>query len=149
MRYYFAGAYLRRAELKLYADQLHAAQIGASVVARWLEHDASALDAGFSAGNLGSPAAVERAWQHGQRDVEDLSMCHAIVSFTGEGTRGGRHVEHGIALAIHEAGAGRSMRLIVVGPREHVFHCHPDTEVYEDFGAFRLHEIVRYREGER
>ena len=35
---------------------------------------------------------------------------------------------------------GPPPRLIVVGPRENIFHCHPATEVYPDFGAFLAHE---------
>ena len=149
MRYYFAGAYARRAELKANAERIQGAGIGASVVSRWLESDLAAVDAGFSAENLGSPAMVARAWQYGYRDLEDLSLCHAIVSFTGEGGRGGRHIEHGYALALRdlavsgELGPVDEMRLIVVGPREHVFHCHPATEVFPDFDAFLAHEINR------
>jgi len=149
MRYYFAGAYTRRAELKANADRMHAAQIGAVVVSRWLEPDLTAVDAGFSAENLGSPAMVARAWRYAQKDLEDLSMCHAIVSFTGEGGRGGRHVEHGVAITVHDEypwlgeSTDAPMRLILVGPREHVFHCHPATEVYPDFDAFLAHEINR------
>lgn len=141
MRYYFAGAYARRAELKAYADRLHAARIGASVLSRWLTQDQTGEDVGFSAGNLGSPAAAARAWAYGLRDLEDLDMCDVIVSFTGEGTRGGRHIEHGYALALRLSIG--DMRMVIVGPREHVFHCHPDTEVYEDFDEFLNREINR------
>jgi hypothetical protein len=152
MRYYFAGAYQRRAELKEYAEQMQAARIGAVVVSRWLEPDLSAVDTGFSTQNLGSPAMVARAWTYAQKDLEDLSICHAIISFTGEGTRGGRHVEHGVAIVMHDeypwmGESDAQLRLILVGPREHVFHCHPDTEVYADFDAFLAHEVNR--EGKR
>lgn len=152
MRYYFAGAYARRAELAAYAEQLHAARIGAAVLSRWLIHDQAGLDTGFSAGNLGSPAAVVRAWEYGQKDIEDLSECHAIVSFTGEGTRGGRHIEHGVAISYHDnhpwdlSQRTEPIRLIVVGPREHVFHCHPATEVYDTWDSFLKHEIDQHRE---
>jgi hypothetical protein len=141
MRYYFAGAYVRRAELKACAKFLTEAGIGASVVSRWLMQDQTGEDVGFSAGNLGSPAAVARAWAYGERDLEDLDMCQVIVSFTGQGERGGRHVEHGYALALR--GLIDEMRMVIVGPREHVFHCHPDTEVYADFEEFLNHEINR------
>lgn len=147
MRYYFAGAYARRAELKAYADRLHGARIGAFVLSRWLTHECGEADAGFSAPNLGSPAATAAAWTHGQRDLEDLSECHAIVSFTGEGTRGGRHIEHGVAISYHDnhpwdlSQRTEPIRLVIVGPREHVFHCHPATEVFGDFDAFLRHEI--------
>jgi hypothetical protein len=147
MRYYFAGVYARRAELKANAERLHAAQIGAVVVSRWLESDLAAVDAGFSTENLGSPAMIARAWRYAEKDLEDLAICDAIVSFTGEGGRGGRHIEHGYAIGMREAWPGSTMapvRLIVVGPREHVFHCHPATEVYEDFGEFLQHEMAEH-----
>lgn len=140
MRYYFAGAYARRAELEAYAAQMKFGPAGAEVVSRWLTDPQEGLDAGFSVGQLTTPAAVETAWRYGQRDVDDLSRADAIVSFTGDGVRGGRHVEHGIALCYHGVYSWQPIRLIVVGPREHVFHCHPATEVFADFAAFLKHE---------
>lgn len=141
MRYYFAGAYARRAELAGYVPRLQAVRFGSVVVSRWLFLDQTGEDAGFSAGGLTTPGAVTRAWSYAQRDLEDLSVCDAIVSFTGEGARGGRHVEHGAAIVYRTehpwlGRAAEPFRLIVVGPREHVFHCHPATEVYADFEAF-------------
>ena len=45
-------------------------------------------------------------------------------------TRGGRHAEFGIALALGK-------RVIVIGPRENVFHALPAVERYESWAAFR------------
>lgn len=144
MRYYFAAAYQRHAEMQSNADVLTMA-VGAVIVSSWHREVTPGLDASFDAEYLA--AHPDEAWQHGQRDLEDLSSADAIVSFTdGKPARGGRHVEHGFALAwamtvgadIHRDG----IRLVVVGPREHVFHCHPATEVYADFGAFLQHEIL-------
>jgi hypothetical protein len=151
MRYYFAGAYARRVELENHAEALAAANIGAIVVSRWLSQGVVPGDGGFGAAELGSPAAVAAAWEAAQKDLEDLSICEAIVSFTGFGGRGGRHVEHGYAIRLHEEWPFINdnpfpMRLIVIGPREHVFHCHPATEVYRDFDAFLAHEIQKNRE---
>lgn len=146
-KYYFAGAYARRAELAGYAAQLSAAVRGSRIVSSWLHHDCGVQDAGFSADGLTTPEAVETAWIHGGRDLADLGTADAIVSFTGAGGRGGRHIEHGYAIARTEIDDPREWamsRLIVVGPREHVFHCHPATEVYPDFEAFLKHEIGRY-----
>lgn len=148
MRYYFAGAYARRAELVAYVPRLQEAVFGSTIVSRWLFLDQTGEDAGFTAEGLADPGAIVRAGMYGQRDLEDLSVCDAIVSFTGEGTRGGRHIEHGAAIVYHDAypwlgEAKEAFRLIVVGPREHVFHCHPDTEVYPDFGTFLKHERSR------
>lgn len=141
MRYYFAGAYARRAELERYADEIVGAGIRAYVVSTWINNPQEGHDAGFSAEGLTDPGMVELAWRYGRRDIEDLARAEAIVSFTGDGVRGGRHVEHGWALAWHMTVGGRmGVRLVIVGPREHVFHCHPATEVYADWSAFLNHE---------
>lgn len=142
MRYYFAGAYQRRAELALLADELVIETVGrAEIMSRWLADPQEGLDSGFSASDLTDENAAA-AWNFGARDIQDLMQSDAIVSFTGNGTRGGRHVEHGfaMAMAVVKEESGLNMRLIVIGPREHVFHCHPATEVYADFAAFLKHE---------
>jgi hypothetical protein len=146
MRYYFAGAYARRPELDKYAGWLLTEIPTAVVTSRWLTYDAGVDDAGFSAGQMVTAADVEKAWWYGQRDMEDIRSSRAIVSFTGEGTRGGRHIEHGIGLLLNDLRPITGYRLIVVGPREHIFHCHPATEVYPDWAAFLAHEIEQYRE---
>jgi hypothetical protein len=151
MRYYFAGAYARRAELAGYAPRLQAAAHGSVIVSRWLFQDQTGEDAGFTADGLVTPGAITRAWSYAQRDLEDLSVCDAIVSFTGQGGRGGRHIEHGAAIVYRTehpwlGNATEPFRLIIVGPREHVFHCHPDTEVFGDFEAFLKHETGRSAE---
>lgn len=150
MRYYFAGAYARRDELAAYADQLFEMLFGADrVTSRWLFDPQEGHDAGFSAEGLTNPETIKLAWHYGQRDMEDIRSARAIVSFTGEGSRGGRHVEHGIGLLLNDLRPITGYRLIVVGPREHVFHCHPATEVYPDWAAFLAHEIEQYREENR
>ena len=151
MRYYFAGAYARRAELHARAREIELT-IAAEVVSRWLTDPREGLDAGFSAGGLEAAEAIEKAWEYGQRDLDDLAAADAIVSFTGDGTRGGRHVEHGYAIGRTEIDDPREWpmsRLIVIGPREHVFHCHPATEQYATFDEFLKHEIEQYREENR
>jgi len=149
MRYYFAGAYARRAELAGRAMELEMAVPTAKVTSSWLADPQEGHDAGFSVGGMTTPEQIELAWSYGQQDIADLLRSDAIVSFTGEGARGGRHVEHGFAMAFlgDQPMGSKSewpMRLIVVGPREHVFHCHPATEVYPDFDAFLAHEITHY-----
>jgi hypothetical protein len=146
MRYYLAGAYQRRAELAKYAVQLQDAGIGAVPISRWLWMDQTGEDAGFTADGLTTLGAVVRAWSYAQRDLEDLTTADAILSFTGAGGRGGRHIEHGVAISYRDNWpamgiAAEPIRLVVIGPREHVFHCHPDTEVYPDFATFLAHEI--------
>jgi hypothetical protein len=61
-------------------------------------------------------------------DFDDVREADVCIAFTepadGPQGRGGRHTELGIALALGQ-------RVIIVGPREHVFHCLPDVERYE------------------
>ncbi len=57
------------------------------------------------------------------------------TSGNGGGGKGGRHIEHGYAVATGK-------RLIVVGPRENIFHCHPATEAYETWVEFLGHESL-------
>jgi hypothetical protein len=58
-----------------------------------------------------------------------LHKAATLISFTdGAPARGGRHVEFGMAYAWGK-------RLIVVGPREHVFHALPLVEHYPDWAA--------------
>jgi hypothetical protein len=143
MRYYFAAAYQRHAEMQHYADVLTMAT-GAEVVSSWHRKVTPGLDNSFTSEYIAKhPAEV---WKHGERDIEDLLNAEAIVSFTGQGGRGGRQIEHGIAIITHDQRQyfkePVTMRLVVIGPREHVFHCHPATEVYRDFGAFLQYEIA-------
>lgn len=65
----------------------------------------------------------------------------AIVSFTGNGGKGGRHIEHGIGIALHTF--NNMYRIIVIGERENIFHCHPATEIYADWNEFLASEIQR------
>ncbi len=73
-------------------------------------------------GPLGDPAWPGIA----QEDMDDVQAADALIAFTeprrGEGA-GGRHVELGMALAWGK-------RLLVVGPREHLFHTLPSIEAY-------------------
>lgn len=144
MRYYFAAAYRRHDEMTENADVLQSAT-GARVVSRWHRQVTPGPDVSADADYLA--AHPVEAWEHGQRALEDLSDADAIVSFTGGGRRGGRHVEHGVAIAYHDehpwlGDSREAFRLIVVGPRENVFHCHPATEVYPDFAAFLHYETA-------
>lgn len=66
-----------------------------------------------------------------KEDVQDISECDTIISFTEhEGShglmRGTRHAEFGL-------GYGLVKRMIVVGDRENIFHCLPMVEQYNDW----------------
>lgn len=63
-----------------------------------------------------------------RRNRDDLLTADCVVSFTeaprSSNSRGGRHVEHGMAVALGK-------RIVVVGHRENVFHCLPEVEFFQ------------------
>ena len=138
--YYFAARYSRALELREYRDQLEAA-IDAAVTSRWIDHHDGELEASYTPDYLNTHP--DECWRHGQRDFEDLEDSDVLVSFTGTGGKGGRHIEHGYWLACipNDLDIGAPWRrVVIVGARENIFHCHPRTEVYPDFAAFLAHE---------
>lgn len=147
-RYYFAGRYSRADELSTYRNQLQELMASAVVTSRWLDHHDGELEASYTPEFLN--AFPEVCWQHGQADLDDLDEADVIVSFTGAGGKGGRHIEHGYALALHRlpdiaSGDFDDMRLVLIGPRENIFHCHPATEQFDDWNEFITAEVARGR----
>jgi hypothetical protein len=116
MKIYLASRYSRLLEMQGIRTQLEG--IGDVVVSRWIEGKHKLNDAGNSSEVI----------RFAEEDWVDLNTSDCVISFTEMPrtfhSRGGRHVEFGIALA-----AGK--RLIVVGPRENVFHWLPQVSVYE------------------
>ena len=121
MKIYLAARYSRHREMVGYREKLRA--WGHEVTSRWIDGNHQVDDSGLS--RLSPP---EQRIQFAQEDVEDLLAADCVISFTEEprstNSRGGRHVEFGLGL-------GRGKLLIVVGPRENVFHCLPEVEVFE------------------
>jgi hypothetical protein len=151
MKYYFAARYDRHEEMRQRRTELTMAVPKAEVTSRWI--DCIDNPSGIASTPEQLNTEPERCWGFGQIDLEDLSKADAIVSFTGAGNSrsGGFHVEHGVAIAYVDNypwcnGAGeKPFRLIVVGPRENVFHCHPATEIYATWEEFLSHEVSHVR----
>lgn len=150
MKYYFAARYNRHPEMRSYRDDLQRFVPGAIVTSRWIDCHGGELDASFTPEKLN--ADPKECWRlAGQVDLEDLDQSDVIVSFTGDGGggKGGRHIEHGIAIAytkMHRLdNIGWEFRLVLVGPRENIFHCHPKTEVFDSWDAFLVTERERFR----
>ena len=122
MRIYLAAGYSRRAELLERAADLEVR--GHAIVSTWIDghHETRpGID-------RDATPAEQAAWA--TEDVVDVLRADWVVSLTEGGrSRGGRHVEFGIGVA-----AGK--HLVVVGPREHVFHCLPAVAVFPDWPAF-------------
>jgi len=145
VRYYFAARYSRHPEMRTYRDELVAAIPGAEVTSRWIDCHNEELEQSYTPEVLNADPAG--CWKHGQADLEDLDSALVIISFTGNGGggKGGRHIEHGYmlgALTYHDDW-GPDPRIVVVGPRENIFHCHPATEVYADWASFLAAEASR------
>lgn len=148
MRYYFAARYNRHPEMRKFRADLQAAIPDAVVTSRWIDCHDGKYPGSFTPDVLNADPGY--CWSVGQADLEDLANSDAIVSFTGDGGggKGGRHIEHGVAIAYYDnhpwaGGAEDPFRLIVVGPRENIFHCHPETEVYATFADFVAAELAR------
>ncbi|HVH53931.1 MAG TPA: hypothetical protein VNA32_07345, partial [Actinomycetota bacterium] len=128
----------RNAEMRAVRDELEA--MGHKVTSRWIDLHAGStsylsadalgiLEKSFTPEQLS--ATPDLCSAYAIADWADLDSAVCVISFTcGTGGKGGRHVEFGV-------GAALGKRLIVVGPREHVFHTLPEVEWFEDWPACR------------
>jgi len=125
-RVYLAARYGRREEILARAIEL--AGDGHAVTSRWLlgdqQWDAATLAAATALEERGEtpPEAARFAIE----DWADLRAAEVVILFaeppgSTAGTRGGRHVEFGMAYALGK-------RCLVVGGRENVFHLLPGVE---------------------
>lgn len=128
---YLAARYSRREELLGYVADLE--RLGHVVTSRWLHGNHQIDDAGLS--TEAKRAERERFATEDWNDLKSASVC---ISFTeaprSSNSRGGRHVEFGAALALGH-------RVIVIGPRENVFHCLPIVEHFDNWTDFM--EVTR------
>lgn len=110
---YLAARYSRREELCGYRQTLR--ELGFTVTSRWLNGAHQVDDNGLSA-----EADPTDRMRFAREDYEDLKAADLVVAFTetprGTNSRGGRHVELGIAI-------GLGTPILIVGPRENVFCC--------------------------
>lgn len=122
---YFAACFSRQTELLGYAAELH--ERGFLVRSRWLDSPTKLRADELHRGGRGAEVA--------RMDLEDLRGADVCIAFTetidaSERGRGGRHTELGIAL-------GLGQLVLIVGPREHVFHCLPDVVHHPDWRSAR------------
>jgi hypothetical protein len=113
---YVSGATARSGELQDHARELE--MQGFDVVSSWLWRQ-------------GSRSASEAAAQ----DLADLRRSEVLIAFTqGVGHenygRGGRHVELGVALSLE-------IPVVLIGPREHIFHELEDVYAARDWRSAR------------
>jgi hypothetical protein len=138
--YYFAGRFSRNKELARYRDELEEVIPEAYVTSRWIDCHPDIV------GGQKTSATPEQLaddpdefWKFGKHDIEDLDCSETIVSFTDTigGGKGGRHFEHGYAIATEK-------RIVLIGPRENIFHCHPYTEVFPTWKTFLENEREKH-----
>lgn len=160
MRVYLAARYSRREELLGVRDVIEA--LGGIVTSRWLDGDHQIDDQGTPIGEDGaalvegeelrsgetfsehdrSARAAELRAKFAADDLEDVLAADTLIAFTepprSTASRGGRHVELGIALA-----SGK--RILVVGPRENVFCSLPQVEHYPSWrdASYRVVRLLR------
>lgn len=127
MQFYLASRYGRKLELRQRREDLQ--QAGHVVTSQWLDTDLRATDLGVT-----SSGPEDREY-HAQQDLADIQRADVLIAFTEDpeagpvSSRGGRHVEFGYALA-----CGRPV--IVVGPRENIFHFLPNVRVFATWEEF-------------
>lgn len=123
MKIYLAARFSQHPEMQGVRDVLTA--MGHEVTSRWIDlHNGEQPHSILGQQLNDDPSAHEFI---GLNDLEDLEAADAVISFTVVGGgKGGRHVEFGYGLALMR-------RMILVGPREHAFHCLPCVEHYEDW----------------
>ncbi|MDD3983954.1 MAG: hypothetical protein PHU54_08445 [Candidatus Omnitrophica bacterium] len=135
MKAYIAARYDRREEMCGYAQQLR--ELGHTVTSQWLLGTHQLHD---NAHKVDNPE-----WYHpdegitmdaapfAMEDILDIDAADTLIFFSEPpdvySKRGGRHVEYGIALAL-------GIRLVVIGPRENVFHCLPQVERYDNWDEY-------------
>lgn len=114
---YLAAAYSSKDDVRPHAEQLR--EMGFNVTAQWLD-EPHAASVPFTTRD------PEELRAFGRRDIDDIARSDVFLFFSLDPEqptkRGGRHVELGLALATGK-------RVIVVGPRENIFHFLPEVEV--------------------
>ncbi len=114
---YLAARWSLRSEVEACAKQLDA--IGIKVTSRWLTDPDHRL--------AEQPDAQAFNVKLAGNDCYDVKEADALIYFAPGGSRGGSHVEFGMALALEK-------RLFWVGDRSHVFSWLHRVEVFPDWG---------------
>lgn len=145
VRIYLAARYSRRLELCEYRTQLES--LGHEVTSSWLNGSHQISDAGVPIGEHGeslvegddgstTDKAAELRAKFAENDFLDVDRSDLLIAFTepprSGASRGGRHVEFGIAL-------GRGVPVWIVGHRENIFAWLPQVAFFNDFSAVMCH----------
>lgn len=125
MKCYLSSQYGRKFEMAAHAVVLE--NNGHQVISRWISENLA------HKAEDDAKASLFQQEQRATRRLEDLGTAQVFFAFTESETnhgtsRGGRHVELGVALAGNKV-------IVVVGPREHIFHTLADLwyPTFEEF----------------
>lgn len=133
MKIYIAARFSKRPEANQLARELIA--LGHIITSRWVKPDCDhVLPTGLS-----QQAADSERQRFAQEDYDDVAACDMLVALMEEprsNSRGGRHVEFGIAI-------GMQKQLAIIGPRETVFHHLPAVAHFATVDDF----LSTYKEG--
>lgn len=121
---YIAGRFSRINEFRRIAVLLR--DRGYQITSQWLEED-------VAPDHTMSDITPEYAQESAYTDLADIDRADTLLFFSVDplvGTpRGGRHVEFGYALA-------QGLQVIVIGPRENIFHYFDNIRNYPTMDAF-------------
>lgn len=138
-RIYLCASYARRNEMFDISMQL--AELGFEVTSRWVGGStvgvfAAAQGADSAPGTPEAFRAIQQARQAAWTDLQDVERADTLLVFGGQPSwapfTGGRHVELGYALAMKK-------RVILVGPRENLFHWFELVEHFSDWDEALSH----------
>lgn len=122
MKIYLAARYSRREELYEYHKDL--IKLGHEVTSSWLVDTSE--NTAIVEGSIHTMPLESRPYA--ARDYNEIARSNIVISFTESPIsrygRGGRHVEFGLAMAWGK-------QLIIVGPRENIFHTLGDVEQFD------------------
>lgn len=120
-RIYIAARFERQAEARAVADELVTA--GYKVTSRWLL--------------IPDLAVPENAAERAHMDMQDLTRSEVYLLLSDDVLgRGGKDFEGGVAWAWRR-------RVVVVGPRAHVFHYLPEIHHLRDLGELRARYLSK------
>jgi hypothetical protein len=127
MKIYLAADYARKNEMQGCRDIIEG--LGHKVTSTWIDTPNEVESAGIGGKSINLDN-MQECGAYGLTDYSEILQCDTLIQFTtGEKSRGGRHVEYGIAI-----GAGKN--IIIIGPREHVFHCGSSIRHYPSWRSF-------------
>ena len=113
MKIYLASRYSRYKEMQKVRDELK--KMGFKITSRWIEGNHQISNEGLSI-----EAEENERIRFADEDIKDLNKADIVICFTEKPrttrSRGGRHVEMGMAIAWEK-------KIYVVGYRENVFCC--------------------------